>query len=117
MATNHHGHANWDGPCGCCRGSIHAKWASGLGVEKTNTQGAKMPATKEELQKPSSRSKVDIKTQQWVAKKTIEFEAEERKRKGLPPHKVEVKKHGKIDGSCDGKMNGIMQCGVLHLIS
>jgi hypothetical protein len=38
-----------------------------------------------------------------VAKKTIEFEAEERKRKGLPPHKAEVTKHGKIDGSCDGK--------------
>jgi hypothetical protein len=33
-----------------------------------------------------------------VAKKTIEFEAEEWKRKGLPPHKVEVTKHGKIDG-------------------
>jgi len=38
-----------------------------------------------------------------VAKKTIKFEAKERKRKGLPPHKVEVTKHGKIDGSCDGK--------------
>jgi hypothetical protein len=38
-----------------------------------------------------------------MAKRTIEFEAEERKRKGLPPHKVEVTKHGKIDGSCDGK--------------
>jgi hypothetical protein len=62
-----------------------------------------MPTTKEELQESSSRSKVDIKTQQRVAKKTIKFEAEERKRKGLPPHKVEVTKHGKIDGSCDGK--------------
>jgi hypothetical protein len=62
-----------------------------------------MPTTREELQEPSSRSKADIKTQQWVAKKTIEFEAEEHKRKGLPPHKVEVTKHGKIDGSCDGK--------------
>jgi hypothetical protein len=62
-----------------------------------------MPTIKEELQESSSRSKVDIKTQQRVAKKTIKFEAEERKRKGLPPHKVEVTKHGKIDGSCDGK--------------
>jgi hypothetical protein len=62
-----------------------------------------MPATREELQELSSRSKANIKTQQWVAKKTIEFEAEERKRKGLPPHKVEVTKHGKIDGSCNGK--------------
>ncbi len=57
----------------------------------------------EELQEPSSRSKADIKTQQRMAKKTIEFEAEERKGKGLPLHKVEVTKHGKIDGSCDGK--------------
>jgi hypothetical protein len=62
-----------------------------------------MLTTREELQKPSSRSKADIKTQQCLAKKTIEFEAEEQKRKGLPPHKVEVTKHGKIDGSCDGK--------------
>jgi hypothetical protein len=62
-----------------------------------------MPVTKEDLQEPSSRSKVNIKTQQRVAKKTIEFEAEKRKKKGLPPHKMEVTKHGKIDGSCDGK--------------
>jgi hypothetical protein len=103
MATNHHGHANWDGPSGCYRGSIQAGWANGFGVGETNTQGAKMPITREELQEPSSRSKTDIKTQQRVAKKTIEFEAEQQKRKGLPPHKVEVTKHGKIDGSCDGK--------------
>ncbi len=38
-----------------------------------------------------------------MAKKTIEFEAKERKKKGLPPHKVEVPKHGKIDGSRNGK--------------
>jgi hypothetical protein len=103
MTTNHHGHANWDGPGGCCRGSIHAEWASGFGIGETNTQGAKMPTTKEELQEPSSRSKADIKTQQRLAKNTIEFEAEERKGKGLPLHKMEVTKHGKIDGSCDGK--------------
>jgi hypothetical protein len=75
-----------------------------------------MLATREELQEPSSRSKVDIKTQQRLAKKTIKFEAEERKRKGLPPQKVEVTKHGKIDGSCDGKndwdnaMRGLAPC-------
>jgi hypothetical protein len=103
MATNHHGHANWDGHGGCCRGSIQAGWASGFGVGETNTQGTKMPATTKELQEPSNRSKAHIKTQQRVAKKTIEFEAKERKRKGLPPHKVEVTRHGKIDGSCDGK--------------
>jgi hypothetical protein len=62
-----------------------------------------MLATREELQELSSRSKADIKTQQRVAKKTIEFEVEERKRKGLPFHKMEVTKHDKIDGSCDGK--------------
>jgi len=50
MATNHHGHANWDGRGGCYRGSIHIEWASGFGVGETNTQGAKMPATREELQ-------------------------------------------------------------------
>jgi len=38
-----------------------------------------------------------------VVKKTIEFEAEEQKRKVLPPHKVEVTKHGQIDGLCNGK--------------
>ncbi len=103
MATNHHGHANWDGLGGCCRGSIQAGWASGFGVYETNIQGEKMPATTEELQEPSSRSNATTRTQQRVAKKTIEFEAEERKKKGMPPHKVEVTKHGKIDGSCDGK--------------
>jgi hypothetical protein len=116
MATNYHGHANWDGLGGCCRGSIQVEWANGSGVGETNTQGAKMPTTKEELQNPSNRSKVDIKTQQRLAKKTIEFEAEEWKRKGLPLHKMEVTKHGKIDGSCDGKndwdnaMRGLAPC-------
>ncbi len=64
MATNHHGHANWDGPGGCCRGSIQARWASGFGVGETNIQGEKMHATTEELQEPSSRSKADTRTQQ-----------------------------------------------------
>jgi hypothetical protein len=81
MATNHHGHANWDGPGGCCRGSIHVGYGvnpySGFGVGETNIQGEKMPATTEELQEPSSRSKADTRTQQRVAKKTIEFEAED----------------------------------------
>jgi len=103
MAINHHGHANWDGLSGCCRGSIDVRWASGFDVGRTNTQGAKMPTTREELQEPSSRSKVDIKTQQRMLKKTIKFEAEQLKRKGLPTHKVKVTKHGKIDGSYDGK--------------
>jgi hypothetical protein len=77
-----------------------------------------MPVTREELQEPSSRSKVDIKTQQ-LAKKTIEFEAEKRKRKGLPPHKVEVTKHGKIDGSCDGKndWDNAMRGLALHILN
>jgi hypothetical protein len=64
-----------------------------------------MLATTKELQEPSSRSKADTRTQQQVAKKTLEFEVEERKKKGMPPHKVEVTKHGKIDGSCNGKTN------------
>ncbi|CAM6034705.1 unnamed protein product [Sphagnum compactum] len=115
MATNHHGHANWDGPGGCCRGSIQAGWASGFGVGETNIQGEKMPATTEELQEQSSRSKADIKTQQRVAKKTIEFEAEERKKKGMPPHKVEVTKHGKIDGSCDVEAERISVDHVAHI--
>ncbi len=56
-----------------------------------------------------------------MAKKTIEFEAEERKRKGLPPYKVELTKHGKIDGSCDGKndwdnaMWGLAPC-ILNMV-
>jgi hypothetical protein len=56
-----------------------------------------------------------------VAKKTIDFEAEERKKKILPPHKVEVTKHGKIDGSCNGKnewenaMQGLASC-ILNMV-
>ncbi len=43
MATNHHGPTNWDGPGGCCRGSIQAGCASGFSVGETNIQGEKMP--------------------------------------------------------------------------
>jgi hypothetical protein len=50
MATNHHGHPSWDGLGGCCKGSIHVGWASGVGVGETNIQGAKMPIIREELQ-------------------------------------------------------------------
>jgi hypothetical protein len=56
-----------------------------------------------------------------VAKKTIEFEAKERKTKVLPPHKMEVTKHGKIDGSCNGKnewdnaMQGLAPC-ILNMV-
>jgi hypothetical protein len=74
-----------------------------------------MLATREELQKPFNRSKVDIKTQQRLAKKTIEFEAKKQKRKGLAPHKMEATKHGKIDGSCNGKND--LECKTLHLVS
>ncbi len=49
MVTNHRGHANWDGPGGCCKGSIHAKWASGFRVGEIDIQGAKMHAIREEL--------------------------------------------------------------------
>ncbi len=41
--------------------------------------------------------------QQRASKRVIEFEAIERKEKGLPPHKVQVTRHGKIDGACEGK--------------
>jgi hypothetical protein len=41
--------------------------------------------------------------QQRASKRVIEFEATERKEKGLPPHKVQVTRHGKIDGACEGK--------------
>jgi hypothetical protein len=76
-------------------------------------------STNEELQEPFSRSKVDIKTQQQVAKNTIEFEAEEQKRKRLPPHKVEVTKHGKIDESWDGKneWDNAMQGLAFHILN
>ncbi len=41
--------------------------------------------------------------QQRASKRTIEFEAIERREKDLPPHKVQVTRHGKIDGACEGK--------------
>jgi hypothetical protein len=41
--------------------------------------------------------------QQQASKRAIEFEATERREKGLPIHKVQVTKHGKIDGACEGK--------------
>jgi hypothetical protein len=41
--------------------------------------------------------------QQWASKRAIEFEATKRREKGLPPHKVQVTRHGKIDGACEGK--------------
>jgi hypothetical protein len=41
--------------------------------------------------------------QQRASKRAIEFEAQERKEKGLPSHKVQVTRHGKIDGACEGK--------------
>jgi len=41
--------------------------------------------------------------QQRASKRAIEFETIERREKGLPPHKVQVTRHGKIDGACEGK--------------
>jgi hypothetical protein len=41
--------------------------------------------------------------QKRASKQAIEFEATERREKGLPPHKVQVTRHGKIDGACEGK--------------
>ncbi len=46
---------------------------------------------------------VASRMQQRASKRVIEFEATERKEKGLPPHKVQVTRHGKIDGACEGK--------------
>ncbi len=40
---------------------------------------------------------------QRASKRAIEFEATERREKGLPPHKVQMTRHGKIDGACQGK--------------
>jgi hypothetical protein len=41
--------------------------------------------------------------QQQASKRIIEFEATKRKEKNLPSHKVQVIRHGKIDGACEGK--------------
>jgi hypothetical protein len=41
--------------------------------------------------------------QQRASKRAIEFETTEQTEKGLPPHKVQVTRHGKIDGACEGK--------------
>jgi hypothetical protein len=45
----------------------------------------------------------ESRVQQRALKRAIEFEATERKEKGLPGHKVQVTRHGKIDGACEGK--------------
>jgi hypothetical protein len=45
----------------------------------------------------------ESRMQQRASKRAIEFEATERREKGLPPHKVQVTRHGKIDGACEGK--------------
>jgi hypothetical protein len=41
--------------------------------------------------------------QQQASKQAINFEVTERREKGLPPHKVEVTRHDKIDGACERK--------------
>jgi len=41
--------------------------------------------------------------QQRASKRAIEFEATKRREKGLPPHKVQVTRHDKFDGACEGK--------------
>jgi hypothetical protein len=46
---------------------------------------------------------VESHMQQRASKRTIEFEATERREKCLPPHKVQVTRHGKIDGAYQGK--------------
>ncbi|CAN5964797.1 unnamed protein product [Sphagnum jensenii] len=45
----------------------------------------------------------ESRMQQRASKRALEFEAQERKEKGLPGHKVQVTRHGKIDGACEGK--------------
>jgi hypothetical protein len=45
----------------------------------------------------------ESRMQQRASKRAIEFEATKRREKGLPPHKVQVTRHGKIDGACEGK--------------
>ncbi len=45
----------------------------------------------------------ESRMQQRASKRAIEFEATKRKEKGLPPHKVQVTRHGKIDGACERK--------------
>jgi hypothetical protein len=45
----------------------------------------------------------ESRMQQQASKRAIEFEATKRREKGLPPHKVQVTRHGKIDDACQGK--------------
>jgi len=45
----------------------------------------------------------ESRMQQQASKRAIEFEATEQREKGLPIHKVQVIRHGKIDGACEGK--------------
>jgi hypothetical protein len=45
----------------------------------------------------------ESRMQQQASKRAIEFEATKQREKGLPIHKVQVTRHGKIDGACEGK--------------
>ncbi len=45
----------------------------------------------------------ESRMQQRASKRAIKFEVTKQKEKGLPPHKVQVTRHGKIDGACEGK--------------
>jgi hypothetical protein len=48
--------------------------------------------------------KTGLRAKQRSSKKNLKFQAANHQEKGLPPHKkVEVTKHGKIDGASDGK--------------
>jgi hypothetical protein len=47
--------------------------------------------------------KTGLRAKQHSSKKNLKFQAANHQEKGLPPHKVEVTKHGKIDGASDGK--------------
>ncbi len=48
--------------------------------------------------------KVERRAKRWTSKRSLEFDVVEQICQGFPPQKVEVTKHGKIDGACDGKL-------------
>jgi len=75
MRMHHNGHANYDEPTLCYRGSMQGGWGGKFHVSETNVQGVEMLAPTKEVPKPSITLKANNRSQQRSSKKTTKFEA------------------------------------------
>jgi len=129
LSPGHKGLANCCAPCGRARSNMcELAWGEGGGVcdhglcqrvqphslmsrQVIEAQMGQHPKTQAPYMALNNEIEVNVwlkvlaesRMQQRASKRAIEFEATKRREKGLPPHKVQVTKHGKIDGACEGK--------------